>query len=158
MSKPGPKSTPTKTLQLRGSWRGDIREGEPEPTTGNPDKPEYLTDLFSETWDRLVGQIESMGLLTEVDGWLIERYCVAWVRWREAEKYIADNGMTYESVDNQGNVTYKPYPQVKIANDLASQLNRLEAQFGLGPSNRVGLTVLKDKPVEKGKKRFFKGA
>jgi hypothetical protein len=39
--------------------------------------------------------LDAMGVLTKADGWALERYVVTFVRWRECELLIAQNGMTY---------------------------------------------------------------
>ena len=43
-----------------------------------------------------------------------------------------------------GSIKYlQQFPQVGIANNLAAQLNRLEAEFGLTPSSRSRIRVEK---------------
>lgn len=156
MAKPGPKPTPTETLKLRGSWRGNERKDEPDPHKGFPDKPEWLSDHASIIWDQMCNLIDSMGLMTEVDGNPLARYCTLWVRWREAEDNLAEKGMVCSSYDRNGNVKgEKASPHVRIASDLSNQLYRLEQQFGIGPANRVGLSVEKKLAEMTGKKRFF---
>ena len=156
MAKPGPKPTPTKTLKLRGSWRAGERKDEPQPAEGIPDKPEWLSDHASIIWDQMCEQIDSMGLLTKVDGNPLARYCTLWVRWREAEDHIAEKGMVCTLYNLDGQIIgAKAWPHVRIASDLSNQLYRLEQQFGIGPANRVGLSVEKKLAEITGKKRFF---
>ena len=46
--------------------------------------------------------------------------------------------------NEDGTIKYlQQFPQVGIANNLAAQLNRLEAEFGLTPSSRSRIRVEK---------------
>ena len=46
--------------------------------------------------------------------------------------------------NEDGTIKYlQQFPQVGIANNLAAQLNRLEAEFGLTPSSRTRIRIKK---------------
>ena len=98
-----------------------------------------------------------MGVLTKADRNALARYCVLWGRWRKAEEFIASQGDSYVVRDEHGKVKgMKPYPQVRMAGQLAEQLLRLEQNFGLTPSARSRIEVpTQDQPDEQDDKRRY---
>ena len=137
---PGPARTPTAILKMRGSWRGDIRKGEPRPEKGRPPCPKWLRKNAQLMWKRLVPQLENMGVLCRIDGNALARYCEMWARWREASEFIAKNGEAYPIKDKNGKIVgFRSLPQSRTVSHLAADLLRLEQQFGMSPAARVGL-------------------
>lgn len=147
---------------MRGSWRAKSRKGEPRPDRGKPTAPAQLTDAQKQIWKRLTAELDSMGVLTKVDGWQLERYCVFLDRWRQCERFIAEKGLTYtlmaeaagdaddpepppqfvgQLTDGRYVVGFKTYPQVKHSLDLHKALKEIEDRFGLTPAARSRLTA-----------------
>lgn len=136
----GPAPTPTNVLQMRGSWRANMRKSEPKPKRIRPPCPRWLDARARKAWRTLAPKLKGMRVLTEVDQNALARYCQLWSRWREAEEFIAKRGTTYSVRDKEGNVvSLKKYPQVAMADELADKLLRLEQHFGLTPSARTRL-------------------
>lgn len=130
----GPSKTPTKVLEMRGSWRADTRMDEPQPNTERPTCPAWLPAQAKSIWRVLIPQIEYMGILGTCDRIALARYCKLVCRWREAE----DEGDVDKSI------------RVSI------HLLKLEREFGLTPSARAGLAKPKENANEnRGKARFF---
>jgi P27 family predicted phage terminase small subunit len=125
---------------MRGSWRSKRNPREPRPEPGRPRCPRWLDKEAKAMWRRLVPQLDTMGVLTRVDGNALARYCSLWSRWKKAEEFLMERGDVYLAKDQNGQVKdVKPYPQVRIAAQLSEQLLRLEAQFGLTPASRARL-------------------
>lgn len=160
MGKRGPKSTPTETLKLRGSWRGNARKNEPQPDAGRPACPKWLRPEAQAMWKHLSPLLERMGVLTLVDGNCLARYCEFWARWRAASEFVAKNGEAYPIKDKDDKVIgFKKFPHTVVATQLGGELLRLEQQFGLSPAARVGLTTREaHKSDNEGKQRFFNRA
>ncbi len=138
----GPPPTPTNILDMRGSWRSKRNPSEPQPERGRPRCPRWLDPEAKAAWRHLVPQLDRMGVLTKVDGNALARYCQLWGRWRKAEEFIRDHGDSYLAKDSEGKVKgLKCYPQVRMANQLAEQLLRLESHFGMTPSARSRIEV-----------------
>lgn len=150
MGKRGPKPTPTSILKVRGSWRADAREGEPE-CGGSPQPPDWLQGEALAKWNALVPKLERMGVVGEVDGDMLAAYCEAWAEFVEAEKYIRDHGRV--AVGEKGS-EYQ-HPMVGIKNKAVERMGRLGAQFGWSASARTGLKVDGEKKQDNGKSRFF---
>ena len=67
MGKRGPPKTPTKILQMQGSWRAKDRKGEPEPEAAvAPKCPSWVPVVGREKWDEIVGPLEDAGRLLHV--------------------------------------------------------------------------------------------
>ena len=148
MGKRGPPRTPTATLEARGSWRAKRNPREPRPEPGRPTRPQWLKGDAKKLWDRLVPQLEAMHVIAAIDREALARYCTIWMRWREAEAFISENGLTYERHDKDGEgLGPRAFPQVKIASDLASHLGRLEQKFGLSPADRASVETLSSEVV-----------
>ncbi len=134
--------TPTASLKLRGSWRGNINRNEPKPESSRPRCPRWLNPDAKKAWLQLAPSLHTAGLLTSIDGHVLARYCQLWSRWRAAELFIKQHGDTYPIKNSQGQViAFKAFPQTKIAQQLAEALLRLEQQIGLTPSVRSRITV-----------------
>jgi P27 family predicted phage terminase small subunit len=161
MGKRGPKPTPTAILKLRGSTLVSKRResDEVQGPEGDPEQPDWLDDVAKAAWDQLVPLLETMGVLTRIDGNALTRYCRMWSRWCQAEKFIQEKGEMYPLRDEKGGVKYfQQWPQVSIANKLAQQLTKLEAEFGMTPSSRARLQIPNNEDVlpRTDKSRFFR--
>ena len=131
----GPPPTPTTILQLRGSWRAATRRGEPKPEPGAPPAPKSLTPHQKTIWRRLVADLESMGVISRVDGWSLERYCVYLERWRSCESRIAAAA---------GASTDEVEAILRESHRLHKSLREIEDRFGLTPSGRARLHTVGD--------------
>ncbi len=145
----GPAPTPSKILEARGSWRAGVNPREPRPERGAPVCPNHLGKEAKEVWRKIVKMLDTMGVLTKVDGGQIERYCVYFVRWRQCEEHIAKHGISYplksddptcfvgRLPDGEAVVGFVEYPQVRESHRLDKALKQIEAGFGLTPSART---------------------
>ena len=153
----GPPPTPTTILKMRGSWRAGRNPGEPTPDRSRPRCPTWLDAYAKAAWKHLVPQLDRMGVITRIDGNALARYCTLWSRWRKAEEFIRDHGDSYLAKDSEGKVKgLKCYPQVRMANQLAEQLLRLESHFGMTPSARSRIEVpQQDEQDAQDKRRYL---
>ena len=136
----GPAPTPTKILELRGSWRAKTRHGEPQPPPAGQAPPEWLTPEAIPVWDRLVPRLAIMGLFTTLDIEAVGRYCMLFAQWHKAMSLVAQRGMTYPLRDKLGQITgFAEYPEIGMAIRLGPLLTRLEQMFGLSPAARARL-------------------
>jgi P27 family predicted phage terminase small subunit len=147
-------------LKLRGSKRVTRKREEREVhgPEGTPDRPDWLDADAAQVWDRLVPLLQAMGVLTRIDGNALGRYCRLWSRWRKAEDFIDSRGEMYPIKDEKGAVRcFQQWPQVSIANKLAAQLSRLEAEFGMTPSARARIQLTsQNQEATNAKARFFR--
>ena len=169
MGSRGPAPTPLAILQARGS-KCDRAADNPPSLPGRPGMPKRLTPNAKRVWKRLIPMLERMGVLNQIDGFQLERYCTVFARWREAEDFIAKNGSTYTvkgdtacyvgEVNGVRVVGFMEYPQVKRAAQLDETLRKIEAQFGMTPSARARISADQGQQQDNqnGKLKYFSGA
>lgn len=154
MGRRGPRPGPNAMKILRGN-PGKRRVVDcPRPEADEqalPRAPAWLDAEAKVKWKELVPQLERMGVLARIDRDALARYCDTWAWWRRMRAFIDQKGETYLLRDDEGKPKYiQQLPQVAIAHKLATQLTRLEAEFGLTPAARssIHLTVAPDRPLD----------
>lgn len=75
MGRRGTKPTPTAILKLRGSWRAETRDGEPQPEITLPDPPAWLPDKAREHWQDLGQQLVGVGVMSNVHATALATLC-----------------------------------------------------------------------------------
>jgi P27 family predicted phage terminase small subunit len=80
----------------------------------------------------MAGQMEKLGILTEIDMAAFAGYCQAYARWKEAEEFITQHGTIVKTPSGY----WQQVPQVSIAQTYLKIMNRFCEQFGLTPSSR----------------------
>jgi len=116
-----------------------------------PRAPAWLDSEAKVKWKELVPQLGRMGVLARIDRDALARYCDTWAWWRRIRQFISEKGETYLLRDDEGKPKYvQQLPQVAIAHKLATQLTRLEAEFGLTPAARssIHLNFAPDRPLD----------
>jgi P27 family predicted phage terminase small subunit len=126
-------------LKIYGSREVEKRGGEPVPTAGVPECPDWLDDGAKSCWAQVAPLLASQSCLTLIDGNALTRYCVMWSRWVQCEKFIQKYGSTYKLTDARNKLRITQFPECRIAASLADQLRRLEAEFGMSPSARSNI-------------------
>jgi P27 family predicted phage terminase small subunit len=154
MGKRGPKPTPTNNLKLRGSWRADLREGEPVAPNGAPRCPSKLDAVGKEEWRRIVPLLQGMGILSLVDKAELAQYCQAWSDFWTATEKVREMGETFTTP--QGYIAKNPW--VTIKHEASLRLHKFCAEFGFSPSSRSQIRTSAPEKKADGKARFFSAA
>lgn len=106
-----------------------VNEPKPAPVAaGGLAAPRYLDRLGREAWERLVPELERLGLLTTLDVLPIARYCDLWSRWRRARAKLRK-----DLIDGKGSRR----AETLIAKDCEAAMIKLESEFGMTPSSRT---------------------
>ena len=142
MAPRGPKTKPTKLKLLTGTARSHrLNPQEPQPQVAHPDAPDHLTDLARSEWDRVVVDLVTLGILTDLDRGALAAYCQAYGRWSAAETALARMAARDAVTDGlivktkSGNLIQNPL--VGAANKAMADMVRYAAEFGLTPSART---------------------
>jgi len=155
MGKRGPKPTPTATLKLRGSWRGDINKNEPSPDKGMPDCPPEVQGVAKECWEQIAPMLNDMGVLTKADGMALSLLCETFAHWRRAQDLLTKHGDVYPIKDEAGKVKYlQQTPYVSITRNFGKALKEMLCEFGLTPSARSRIETTGDKQTVKADERI----
>ncbi len=142
MAPRGPKTKPTKLKLLTGTARSHrLNPDEPQPVVARPDPPEHLSAAARLEWERVIGQMVDLGIMTDLDRAALGAYCQAYGRWSAAEMALArmagrdavSDGLIVKT--KSGNLIQNPL--VGAANKAMADMVRYAAEFGLTPSART---------------------
>ena len=152
----GRKPKPTAVKALEGNpGKRSLNTGEPKPEKKAPRGPAWLEGEAKKEWKRMAGQMEKLGILTEIDMAAFAGYCQAYARWKEAEEFITQHGTIVKTPSGY----WQQVPQVSIAQTYLKIMNRFCEQFGLTPSSRSRIVAEggEDKESDTMELLLFKG-
>lgn len=132
--KRGRKPKPNE-LKILGGCRPDRINAEAPKAGGKPERPDWLEGAAVEAWDKLVPQLEAMGVLGSIDSLSLAVLVKTYADWLDAECAVKQHGAVVET----GTGSCKISPYVAIAQELKGQLVKLLDRFGGSPSARAGL-------------------
>jgi P27 family predicted phage terminase small subunit len=160
---PGPPRTPTKILELRGSWlakKRRRREPQPPPAQGTPRCPQWLEPSAKAVWRQLAPRLAQLGLLTPLDVFAFARYCEHYAEWQRCREFIHDHGSRYAVRDESGQVVaVRLFPEAIQERMHSKLLVDIEREFGLTPAARAKLADGLPEPPgsdPEDKSRFFR--
>lgn len=131
----GQKSNALKLLEgNRRKVKTASLTAEPQ-AVGMPRLPVHLTAEEQRLWADVVASLP-LGLLTRADEGALERYAVAWSRFRETQIKIRQTGVLVQS-------SWGPIrnPLLIVQERAAMEMNRAGAELGLSPAARSRMTA-----------------
>ena len=148
MGKRGPPKTPTRILEMKGSWRAKLNPNEPEPKvlTDEDGIPEMLDPSARKFWKFISRQLFANQVLTEADESMVCLLVESFAEYEELKERCKTEKRTL--------FTEKHWP---AANPIFAEKNKAydryvktAKEFGLSPASRAGVQKATGKP--KGKK------
>lgn len=139
----GRKPTPAHLRLVKGNPGHRPIPEEPTVPLEIPEKPEHLSALASQEWDRITPLLHTAGLLSLIDLAALSTYCQAFGRWAEAEQALKEHGVLVKSPNGFPMVS----PYLTIANKSMEQLSKALVEFGMSPSSRSRVTATAPKKV-----------
>ena len=124
-----------------------INQDEPQPYPKAPKAPTWLSREAKAEWKRVAPQMEAIGILTEIDMAMFASYCSAYGKLVWAEKMIKKARKGNEAAGGlivktpTGALQTSPY--VWIYNKALEQIRSFGSEFGLSPSSRTRIKVVK---------------
>jgi P27 family predicted phage terminase small subunit len=111
-----------------------------------PTMPADLGAIAKTEWEALAPALHRMGVLTSVDGRVLEAYCRYYEQYTLATRAIALEGTTVLMENGRPMMS----PQVTIANAASDRMHRYMSELGLTPASRakLGSTAPADDPLE----------
>ena len=94
--------------------------------------PPELPLLAREEWNRIVGELIALGVLSKFDRGPLAVYCGAYAIWAEAMEALQKYGTMMKSPN--GHPVQSPY--VAIVNRQADMMMRIAVEFGFTPAAR----------------------
>jgi P27 family predicted phage terminase small subunit len=152
----GPPAKPTHLKLLRGNpGCRALNQHEPRPglLANPPPPPDTLTGYARDEWDRIIGELYHLKLVTAVDIHPLAAYCEAYKRWKTAVRTLdemaeRDPVMRGQIVKTQSGGA-APNPIVMIADKAARDMVRFAGEFGLTPAARSRISTEPDDPTDK---------
>lgn len=105
------------------------------PTYGklvDVDAPAWLSDDARLMWISVVPLLCGQRVLEPTDLHNVEAFCSAYARWREAERHVAEHGITVSGP--MGGLVKNP--AVTVINEALRQMATFGSLLGLDPSSR----------------------
>lgn len=94
----GRRPIPTRLKMLTGNpGKRPLNGDEPRPDENIPECPPELGPVARAEWDRLVGELAALRLLTNLDRAALAAYCGAYALWAEATVQIEKYGAMIKS-------------------------------------------------------------
>jgi P27 family predicted phage terminase small subunit len=144
MGQRGPKPLPANVHLLHGNPSkkslAELYEGI-HPEVVIPKCPPHLQAEARKEYKRVSVELESLGLISQIDRAALAAYCSAWAEYAFCEKKIADLNAA-DPDGEKGYVTTTPsgYQQmsiwVTIRNRALYLMKNFGAEFGMSPSSR----------------------
>ncbi len=100
---------------------------------GDAEMPEHLEGESKIEWNRVIGQLRTLGLATSLDRAALAGYCVSWARWVEAEKALKRYGAIVKAPT--GYPMQSPY--LGVANQALKLMREFLVEFGMTPVART---------------------
>jgi P27 family predicted phage terminase small subunit len=135
----GRKPKPNELKILEGSRADRVNQNAPEAIREPLERPDHLDEDARAEWDRLLPQLERMGVISQTDSAVLALYCVAFSRWLSSRAELLRHGLVIET-DLGGT---KANPAAAIVAKCEDQMARLLAELGCTPSSRGRLDRLK---------------
>jgi P27 family predicted phage terminase small subunit len=134
----GRRPKPTRLKVLTGNpGKRPLNAAEPSPEIATPECPLELGPVAKREWDRLVGELAPLRILTNLDRAALAAYCGAYGMWAEATEAIQKYGTMVKSPS--GYPVQSPY--VSIANRQAEIMMRIASEFGFTPASRSRIST-----------------
>ena len=134
----GRRPKPTRLKVLTGNpGKRPLNEHEPRPDPNVPPCPSELGPAAQREWDRLVTELATLNLLTNLDRAALAAYCGSYALWAEATEAIQKYGAMVKSPS--GYPMQSPY--IAIANRQAEIMMRIASEFGFTPASRSRISM-----------------
>jgi P27 family predicted phage terminase small subunit len=134
MGERGPIGQPDNVRALRGNPGGRPAPKRVTAAPGIPDAPDWLDEEALAEWDRIVPDLDRLGVLALVDRAALSTYCAAWSVWVRAERLLQEDDLVAER--RAGNGPAKN-PAWQIWREAATTASALAKELFITPSSRL---------------------
>jgi len=112
----------------------------PIEAIGTLEAPDHLSPAEKTLWDFVCSALPA-GVLARADRSIMERYVVAWSRWRECDVSIKADGLMVKT--SQG---WIKHPLMATMTALAKEMGACGAEIGMSPVARQRIAATKTDP------------
>lgn len=161
---PGPSAEPTKLKILKGNpGHRPLNRFEPQPSTGIPDAPGWLTPYAREVWDQDAPILLAMRVMSKADWVVFALYCTAVSQVRAAEEGMhevatltgsAAMGMLEPMATGDG---HRRSPLYTMSLESGKAALRYAVELGMTPSARTKIQTLQTDEPESDLQELMRG-
>jgi P27 family predicted phage terminase small subunit len=150
MATTGPKNKPKALKILEGTYRADRDNPQaPEPpVTRGAVPPDFLDELAIAEWERIVPELETLGIMSNIDIALVTSYCVSVSELAEACKRIEIDGYMYETENREGCTVQRKSPWIEVRNKAIANIVKTACEMGMTPASRSKVIASKQPKKE----------
>lgn len=131
---PLPKQYPDNVTRIRSDvTHSTPKTGKRKPRVRRPLKPPWLDDYGGRVWDRVIKELEPLGLLSTVDREILAAYCDTASFAKEARSRLMRQGVII--VGQKGEDVKNPAWQ--IFREASGKISELGSKLALNPSARL---------------------
>ena len=130
----GRKPKPTAILKAQGTFDASRHKNRLE-ADGIPSAPTIQSS--EETFNYLVRKLDELGVVAEIDGMALQMLADAWEDYQLQRAVIKEHGPTYSTTTAQGDLMFRPRPEVSMMNASWAKIEKMMTQFGLTASSRA---------------------
>ncbi|MEV8156552.1 phage terminase small subunit P27 family [Streptomyces fradiae] len=130
----GPVGQPEHLRLLRGNPGGRPAPSRVTAPPGVPEAPDWLEAEARAEWDRIVPDLDRLGVLAKVDRAALSTYCAAWSKFVEAERLLQSDDLVAER--RAGNGPAKS-PAWQIWREAATTVAALAKELFITPNARL---------------------
>ena len=134
----GRKPKPTALLKAQGTYDASRHKDRFE-ADGTPSAPTIQSS--NETFEYLVKKLDDLGVVAEIDAMALQMLADAWEDYQVARNVIKEQGPTYSTTTAQGDLMWRPRPEVLMMNQSWAKVEKMMVQFGLTASSRAKISV-----------------
>lgn len=134
----GRKNKPTAMLKAQGTYDASRHKDRFE-ADGIPSAPSIQS--AEETFNYLVKKLDDLGVVAEIDAMALQMLADAWEDYQVQRSVIKEHGLTYSTTTAQGDLMFRPRPEVAMMNQSWAKIEKMMTQFGLTASSRAKISV-----------------
>ena len=147
---------PNSLKKLHGTMRPDRTVKRTASASGEPVRPDILSDKAKEIWDDIAPKLIEMGLLGAVDQSTFTSYCQSYADYLELTQYLNKLGPLNWYTEAESGYR-QVIPEVAERNKMFTQMQKLAPRFGMDPSSRSGIDTGKEPDTSTAVESFLFG-
>lgn len=137
----GRKRKPTAMLKSSGTYREDRHGGKMNTNVSIPHPPTQIEGISKETYDFIASRLNDLGVISELDGFALQMISDAWEDYISARSVIRQNGPTYSTETSNGDIMFRPRPELAMMTNAWDRLKKMLSEFGLTAASRAKINV-----------------
>lgn len=129
----GRPAKPTELKILEGTYQASRDAGSLRLPVSRPKCPAHIDGEARKEWNRIVRELEAIGMLNVVDRAALAAYCDCYAIWVKASGVIAEHGLTFMTESGYE----QQRPEVGIRAKALEQMKGFLTEFGMTPASRT---------------------